>query len=260
MRNRSGNIRELVRVVGRLRGRNGCAWDRKQNHKSVIQHLIEECYELIAAINQKNSEKIKEELGDVLIQIVLHAQMQKERGNFDIYDVAGQASKKLVRRHPHVFSKGFANRTDKILHQWEKIKLSEKRHRKSLLDGVPHAMPALVRARRLQERAARIGFDWKRAQDVFDKLEEELRELKAAVKHSSKTEIEEETGDLLFTIVNYCRKMNIDAENALQKASLKFDRRFRKVEEHLKKRGELFNKNSMEYLESVWKKSKSPHK
>jgi tetrapyrrole methylase family protein/MazG family protein len=208
--------------------RNKCPWDKEQTHETLKKYLIEESYEFLESIDEKNAEHMKKELGDVLLQIFLHAEIASEANNFTIEDVFNAINKKMIERHPHVFSDAIAKTSQDVLNNWElnKIKSGEKH---SLLDGVPKAMPALVRAERLQNKSKTVGFDWDNMSDVLAKVKEEITELEECL-NDGKTKQEEELGDLLFAIVNLARHLEIDAESALQKASNKYTNRFKFIE------------------------------
>lgn len=241
---------ELVKIMEKLRGPEGCDWDRQQTHDTLKPYLIEEAYELLDAIDRHDGEEMMEELGDVLLQVVFHAQIARENGSFDIGDVIDKLNRKLLRRHPHVFgdSPGYSYR------QWEEIKSQEKRKKQaSRIGDFNAALPALSLARRLQENASAVGFDWEDAKGVMEKIKEEMRELENTLSENGK---EEEFGDLLFSIVNLARFLNIDPEVALKKACLKFARRFRKMEELLEKDGKVLEDESMETLDEYWNKAK----
>jgi len=241
---------ELVKIMEKLRGPEGCDWDRQQTHDTLKPYLIEEAYELLDAIDRHDEGEMMEELGDVLLQVVFHAQIARENGSFDIGDVIDKLNQKLLRRHPHVFgdSPGYSYR------QWEEIKSQEKRKKQaSRIGGFNAALPALSLARRLQENASAVGFDWEDAKGVMEKIKEEMRELENTLFENGK---EEEFGDLLFSIVNLARFLNIDPEVALKKACLKFARRFRKMEELLEKDGKVLEDESMETLDEYWNKAK----
>ncbi|AAD35994.1 pyrophosphatase [Thermotoga maritima MSB8] len=241
---------ELVSIMEKLRSPEGCEWDRKQTHESLKPYLIEECYELIEAIDEKNDDMMKEELGDVLLQVVFHAQIARERGAFTIEDVIRTLNEKLIRRHPHVFgdSPGYSYK------QWEDIKAQEKGKKKSSRIGeINPLVPALSMARRIQENASQVGFDWKDPEGVYEKIEEELKELKEA---KDPRELEEEFGDLLFSIVNLSRFLNVDPESALRKATRKFVERFKKMEELIEKDGLVLEELPIEKLDEYWEKAK----
>lgn len=234
----------------KLRSPEGCEWDRKQTHESLKPYLIEECYELIEAIDKKDDEMMKEELGDVLLQVVFHSQIAKERNAFSIDDVVEHLNSKLIRRHPHVFgdSSGYSYK------QWEDIKAQEKGKKKSSRVGeINPLVPALSMARRIQENAAQVGFDWDNIEGVYEKIEEELEELK---KVRSTDEAEEELGDLLFSIVNLSRFLGIDPESALRKATRKFVERFRRMEEMIERDGLVLEELSLRELDEYWNRAK----
>ncbi len=243
------DVSELVKTMKILRAPGGCDWDRAQTHESLKPYMAEEAFEVIEAVDSKESEKLKEELGDVLLQVLFHALISEEEGEFDFYDVAKALNEKLIRRHPHVFGevKGYS------YERWEEIKASEKHEKKRRLGKPNTALPGLLLARRLQENAATYGFDWKKADEVMEKVEEEMRELKEA---KTFEEQEEEIGDLIFAIVNLARHLNIDAEVAVRKASEKFARRFEKMYDMVEKEGMNFKSQSIETMEKFWQKAK----
>lgn len=226
----------LVHVIDRLLGPNGCPWDQEQTHQSLKRHLLEEVYEVFDAIDSGDQEKLLEELGDLLMQPVMHAQMEARDGRFNIDDVADAISNKLVRRHPHVFGDKVASTSDEVLRNWDAIKRQEKgdEHR-SVLEGVPRSAPALLRAHEVSKRAARSGFEWEDLPSVFGKLEEEVEELKAAIRAKDPDEIESEVGDLLFTVVNVARWSGVDSEEALRKMVDRFIGRFGHMERYAEK-------------------------
>lgn len=224
-------VDRLREIVACLRAPDGCPWDREQTHASLRGALLEETYELVDAIDNADDENLREELGDLLLHVVMHAQMAEERGAFGFDAVAAEIGEKLVRRHPHVFGDDSAADSAEVLHKWEQIKRAEKTDRHSALDGVPRALPALMRAQKVQKKAARVGFDWTHADEVLAKLEEEIAELRAAMASGHNTAVLEETGDLLFTAVNLARKLGADAELTLHAATQKFVTRFEAVEQ-----------------------------
>jgi len=247
---------ELVDIVKRLRGKNGCPWDEEQTHETLKSCLVEEVYEVLDAIDKKNDEELKEELGDLLLQIVFHAEIAGEEGRFNIDDVAHNIVKKLIRRHPHVFSNVKVKDSDEVLQNWEKIKKHE--GKKSVLEGVPNGLPALLKARRVQEKAKRVGFDWNHVDGAVEKLSEEIEEIKKAIKSTKKDKIEEEFGDLLFSIVNVSRFMNIDAEESLRKTVKKFMNRFKYIERKIAKKGQkVLKEYSLEELNDIWEEAKN---
>jgi len=249
------SIKELIEVMKTLRSENGCPWDKEQNHISLKPYLIEEAYEVIDAIDKANDEELKEELGDLLLQIIFHAQIAAEEGRFNIYDVAATIVDKLKRRHPHVFGDAKVSGTDEVLSNWEIIKKSE--GKESVLEGLPASLPALLKARRIQEKVSRVGFDWSDAKGAIEKLEEEIGELKRCIENGKQVEIEEEIGDILFSVVNVARLLKVDAEGALRKTIDKFISRFRYIESEIKKRGDRkIEEYSIEELDEMWEDSK----
>jgi len=243
----------LVEVVARLRRE--CPWDRKQTHESIRPYLIEEAYEVAEAIGSGDDGELKEELGDLLLQVVFHARMAEERGAFSVGDVVKGLVEKLVRRHPHVFGEVEVEDAEEVLERWEEIK--KKEGRESLLDGVPRSLPALLRARRVQEKASKVGFDWERAEGALGKLGEELGELEDAMRSGDRVRAEEELGDLLFSVVNLSRFLGLDPEWALHKAIDKFVARFKKVEEELAERGRDPREATLEEMDRIWDETKA---
>lgn len=253
---------QLVQVVAALRGENGCPWDKAQTHETLKSDLIEETYEVIEAIDAKSPDKLQEELGDLLMNVMLHTQIAKDQGDFSINEVVRSITDKLIRRHPHVFGNVDAKDTETVLQNWEAIKRSEPGYedRKSVLDGVPAALPSLLRAQKIQNRAARVGFDWDSVADVLPKLEEEIEEIKASVKKGDTAEIEMEIGDLLFSVVNLCRFLDLQAEEALRQAVRKFTARFQQMEETLEERGKTFKDYDLAGLDLIWEEAKRKEK
>src|SRR3990172_6465355 len=230
----SKNFDRLVEIMARLRGEQGCPWDRKQTKDSLKPYLIEEAYEVLEALEEKDPLKLKEELGALLYQILFHAQISKEEGEFDIEDILTAGSEKMVRRHPHVFGDKKAEDADEVLRQWEAIKKIEKgEERKSILEGVPPHLPALLRAHQLQARAARVGFDWEHADQVFSKVIEEMKEFEEAFRAKDRRGMEDELGDLLFALVNIGRFIEVNPEDALRKSISRFISRFRHIVEEM---------------------------
>jgi tetrapyrrole methylase family protein/MazG family protein len=245
----------LVDVMKRLRSPGGCPWDREQTHESLKPYLLEEAYEVLSAIDMHDDEELKEELGDLLLQIVFHAQLADEENRFSIDDVAESIVKKLIRRHPHVFSEVKVNGSEEVLQNWEKIKKDE--GKKSALDGVPPTLPALLKARRVQEKAKRVGFDWDNAEGAFEKVVEEVNELKKAIVEGKKGTVEEELGDVLFSIVNVSRFVDVDAEDALRNTINKFMARFQYIEKKIEKHGKKpLEHHSLGELDHLWEKAK----
>ncbi len=238
----------------KLRSNDGCPWDKEQTHQSLKPYLLEESYEVIESIDKNDTESLKEELGDLLLQPVFHAQIADENNNFTILDVIESIIKKLIRRHPHVFDNTEINSSEEQKIQWEKLKMKE--GKKSVLDGVPKTMPALIRAHRLQQKAATIGFDWNTTNQVWDKIQEELEELKAALDSNDKNNILEEYGDLLFALVNLSRFLKLDPEDTLRRATDKFCKRFKKVEKVYSSTGKDIKNASLEDMDKIWNKIK----
>ncbi len=250
----------LVNLMARLRGPDGCPWDREQTHQSLKPYLIEETYEALDAIDRDDSDGLRDELGDVLLQVVFHAQLAREDARFTLDDVAATTSEKLIRRHPHVFGKATADTPGQVVDNWEAIKSRERREKglnPSILDGIPRQLPALLRARRIQERAARSGFDWQNTDEVVDKVREEVGEFLEAWREADQTGVEEELGDLLFSLVNLARFLKICPENALRKTVRKFETRFRYIEHELAKQGRNPQDASLEEMDRLWEASKN---
>jgi tetrapyrrole methylase family protein/MazG family protein len=254
----SKRFNNLLKIMSKLRGKKGCPWDKEQTRESLKPFIIEEAYEVIEAIDEKSPEKLKEELGDLLLQVVFHAQLAKEKKEFDMEDILTTLEEKLIRRHPHVFGDVSYEDAKEVLIQWEKIKKEEKANieRESMLDSVPKELPALLRAHRLQDKASRVGFDWKHIDDVFAKVEEEIREFKGAVKDKKADEIEDELGDIFFALVNVARFLEINPEDALRKTISKFISRFRYIEEKAKEAGRELSDMTLEEMDKFWEEAK----
>jgi len=249
---------DLVQLMHTLRSPGGCPWDSEQTLPSLKPFLIEESYEVVDAIDRNDATALNEELGDFLLQAVFIAEITAEAGSFDIYDSITAIHDKLVRRHPHVFGEVTATNADEVLVNWEKLKNEERKaENKSILAGVPQSLPALLRASRLTEKAARVGFDWRRADDVFEKVDEELAETREAVAGGNREAIREEIGDLLFTVANLARKLEINAEEALQEANRKFTRRFESMESQVRGEGRNLDQLSLEQMDLLWAESKA---
>ena len=254
---------EFVTIVKRLR--NECPWDREQTHESTRHLLLEETYEVLEAIDEKNYEELKKELGDVLLQVAFNAVIAEGNGEFDLKDVINGINEKLISRHPHVFGNVKVSGTKEVLKNWEHIKLGEG-NRRSILEGVPKELPALTRAYRLQEKSSKVGFDWDTSADAFKKVKEELRESKEAAEKRKKvkriemdndlSDLEDELGDILFAIVNYARFLNINPENALRKTIRKYIKRFHYIEDTLKKKGKKITESNLEEMDGIWNESK----
>lgn len=243
----------LIEIMEKLRGPEGCPWDREQTLESLKPYLLEETYEVLEEMDN-GGDKLKGELGDLLLQIVFQSQISKEKGEFDIEDVAHGICEKLIRRHPHIFKEGIeVKNSEEVKENWDRIKASEKEHknRKSILDGIPKYMPGLMRAQKMQKKVAKVGFDWPNMDGVLDKVQEEIEELREAIKNQDKRNMKEEIGDLLFSIVNLSRSLDIEAQEALLSTINKFDKRFRYVEENCQLPGA-----SLEEMDSLWEKAK----
>jgi XTP/dITP diphosphohydrolase len=251
---------QFVELIKRLRKE--CPWDREQTNDSIKAATIEEAYEVVEAIDHQNYDELKKELGDLLLHVVFHTVIAEESNHFNIDDVIENISEKLIRRHPHVFGDKVINGSDEVKKNWEKIKLSE--GRKSILDGVPNSLPALQKAHRLQEKAAKVGFDWEKKEDVWKKVIEEINEMheieelkKKSNDTSLQTKLEDEIGDVFFALVNYARFLNVNPENALRKTNEKFVKRFRYIEEKLKEAGKSLEDSNLEEMDKFWNESKN---
>ncbi|MFO7890267.1 MAG: nucleoside triphosphate pyrophosphohydrolase [bacterium] len=247
-------FKKLVEIMKKLRSNGGCPWDQEQTHQSLKPYLLEESYEVIESIDNHDTESLKEELGDLLLQPIFHAQIAQDNGDFSIVDVIESINKKLIRRHPHVFDNTEINTSEEQKIHWERIKKQE--GKKSVLDGVPKTMPALTRAHRIQQKAATVGFDWDTADQVWEKIREEMEELKTAIDSNDQNNIFEEYGDLLFALVNLSRFLRLDPEDALRSASGKFCKRFKKVEKTYDSTGEDIKKATLEEMDKIWNKIK----
>jgi MazG family protein len=246
-------LTQLRRVMHRLRAPGGCPWDAEQSHESLLPHLIEEAYEVAEAARSGDKAHLCEELGDLLLQPFFHAEIASETGAFTIDDVARGITEKLIRRHPHVFGDAKAETSDAVLTQWDAIKIAEKGGGKEpLLHGISMGLPALIRAQKLQKKAAKVGFDWPDATPVLEKVREEADEIAQAVHEADKAQIQEEIGDLLFTVVNLARKLGVEAEVALSQANKKFTSRFNAVEERFAAEGREMSKATLEEMDAVW--------
>jgi tetrapyrrole methylase family protein / MazG family protein len=246
-------VDRLRKIVAKLRSPDGCPWDREQTHQSLKPHLVEECYELMDAIDAGDDKELKEELGDLLLQVVLHSQLAAEATRFTLDDVATVIADKLVKRHPHVFGESRLPNSEAVVRQWEVIKRSEKQERRSVLDGIPRALPALARAQKIQTKAASVGFDWNEADGALAKVREELREVESA----EEAYVEEELGDLLFAVVNFARKKKLDAEQLLNAATAKFAARFRAMERLAQDRGLEIGSLDLVEMDRLWDEAKA---
>jgi MazG family protein len=269
---------KLVELMARLRSPGGCPWDREQTYDTIKPFLLEETYEVVDAIGRRDWDELAGELGDLLLQVVFFAQMASEDGHFTIEDVVERIHTKMVRRHPHVFGDAQADTAADVLRNWEKLKTEEKKQQlaergeeykppESLLDGVSSSIPSVMEAHQLSSRAAHVGFDWKRLEDLFDKLREEMGELAAIAEQNSDSNsakqaeriaaVEDEVGDLLFTAVNIARFLTVDPESALRKTNQKFRRRFQWLERELKKAGKSPRDSSLEEMDALWTRAKA---
>lgn len=252
------DINDLISIIELLRAPGGCPWDREQTHQSIKKNFIEETYEVIEAINKQSVDGLREELGDVLMQIALHCQMEKEKGNFNFDDVCNELCEKLVVRHPHVFGDVNAENTDEALKSWDSIKQKTKgiKSQYESMVSVPRELPALMRAQKIQAKAAKVGFDWQDKDGAISKVHEEINELLNAVEHNNQSEIEDEFGDLLFSCVNVSRFLNVDSEEALTKATDKFMQRFEIVEKLASEKGINMKSSSIKELDELWDRAK----
>ena len=246
---------DLVNIVEKLRSPEGCPWDKEQTHESLLPYFLEEAYEVIESVELKDWETLKEELGDVLLHILLQAKIADETNKFNISDSLEGINNKLVNRHPHVFGDDNIDASVEAKQNWEDIKHVEKK-RKSRLDGVPNKLPALVRAQRLQEKASYAGFDHDNIEDAWEKLNEELNELKSAQEKRDIENIKEEIGDVLFSVVNLSRFFDIPAEDMLRATNQKFTFRFQKIEKELKAKGKKLENSTLDEMDEIWEKSK----
>ncbi len=252
----SEDFAKLCYIVAKLRAPDGCPWDREQTNQSLLPALIEEVYEAAEAARAQDDAHFREELGDLLLLVLMHAQIARETRRFDIEEVIEHVSEKLIRRHPHVFGTSEARDAGAVLKQWEAIKREEKTTDSHFLASLPKALPALVRAQKAQSKAARVNFDWTALRDVIAKVEEELHETRDAISLQQQESIEEEIGDLLFAVVNLARKCKIDAEMALQCATNKFVRRFNRLEDELNARGRKLGEVELAELDAIWNEIK----
>ncbi|MDC3414861.1 nucleoside triphosphate pyrophosphohydrolase [Terrihalobacillus insolitus] len=248
----------LREVIAQLRGPDGCPWDKKQTHESLRRYLIEEAYEFIDAVNRQDDENMIEELGDILLQVMLHSQIGEDAGLFTIDDVLLSITDKMIRRHPHVFADTSAQTTEEVMKNWDQIKREEKGEQSSsLLDQVPDSLPGLLKAEELQKTARKVGFDWDDPTFVWNKINEEIDEVKEAIANNDPTKLEEEFGDLFFTIVNLARHYKINPELAIETTNRKFTSRFRYIEEEVQKLGTSMEELSLETLEAYWQEAKN---
>lgn len=263
----SKSFDELVLVMKRLRAPGGCPWDAEQTYQSLSQYLLEEAYETFDAIHAAaetgDTTHLTEELGDVLLQVVFHSTIAAERGDFTIDDVAAGVAKKLVLRHPHVFGDKKLDTAEAVLDNWDELKANERaasgkseKVNDSLLDEVPVHFPALLESLKVSKKAAKVGFDWENAGQIFEKIDEEIAELRSAIEQKDEQNIDEEIGDLLFAVVNLARKLGVEPETALKKTNRKFRKRFKFIEDDLKSQGRTVEESDLAEMDSLWNKSK----
>ena len=246
---------ELVKIVSELRAPDGCPWDREQTNQSLLPYFIEEAYELIESVDEKNWENVKEELGDLLLHVVFQGSIAEQDGKFQLVESLITVNEKLISRHPHVFGDAQADEAFHAKQNWEAAKHKEK-GRDSRLDGVPKNLPALVRAQRLQQKASYAGFDWDKVEQVWEKIHEEILELKEAQLSNNKKHIEEEIGDVIFAVVNLARFLDISAENSLRKTNKKFINRFKKVEKRIAEQKKEMDDATLEEMDAIWNEAK----
>lgn len=252
----SSKLKKLVEIMEALRSEDGCPWDKKQTRESLKPYIIEEAYEIIEAIEENDPEKIKEELGDLLFQIIFQCQIGKERNEFTISDVIDSVSDKMTARHPHVFGEAEYKTADEVIAHWEVQKKREGKQRDSILEGVPGTLPSLLRAHRIQDRAARVGFDWENINDVLAKFEEEMHEFKKALAEKRQSRIADELGDIFFMLVNLSRFIDINPEDALRRTISKFIRRFRYIEMKASEQKKPLPEMTLEEMDRLWDEAK----
>ena len=253
-KNSAEKFKDLVDIMARLRGENGCPWDREQTHQSLRQYLLEEAHEVLEAIDARDDAAMKEELGDLLLQVVFHAQISAEQERFDISAIVDAIREKLIRRHPNVFGDVKINSAKEQTINWEKLKKHE--GKTSTLEGVPKALSSLLRAYRIQQKAAAVGFDWPAAEPVWDKIREEIDELRQAADSGNPDQLEEEFGDLLFSLVNVSRFLEVNPEDAMRRAIEKFVARFSQLEKEFAGQNRELNEATLEEMDAVWEKIK----
>jgi len=250
-------VKNVIKMMKRLRGKNGCPWDNEQTIASLKPYIIEEAFEVVEAIEKKNYEKIKEELGDLLLQIVFVSQIASEKGLFDINDVSDAICQKMVRRHPHIFGTVKVSSARDVTVNWNKIKVEEENPSASILEGIPKTLPALLKAHKVSYKASAVGFDWNNHNEVMEKIKEELNELNEAINDNEKSKIEEEIGDLLFSVVNLARFKGINSEIALRKTISKFKKRFKHIEDELAKANRKTWDATLDEMENLWNEAKT---
>ena len=247
------NLEELIAVIAKLRAPDGCPWDREQTHATLRPNMLEEAYEAVDAIDENDMSHLREELGDVLLQVLLHSQIASENGDFDIEDVACELKNKLIHRHPHVFGNEKIEKAQDVLKAWDRLKAEEKTERKSAMDGLSKSQAALISAQKISKRAVKVGFEWPNEDSLYECIKSEFEEFKQAKQENDKEHMEEEFGDILFAVVNLARWNKIDAEQALLKSNKKFEKRFRKMEELATK---PLTQHSFEEFDQLWKNAK----
>lgn len=251
-----GGFEKLIDIMSTLRGERGCPWDKEQTRESLKPFLVEETYEVLEAIDEGDPSKIKEELGDLLFQIIFHCQIAKERNEFDMHDVIEKITEKMVGRHPHVFGDASYETSEEVLKQWEERKKEEGKSRESILEGIPKELPSLLRAHRIQARAARVGFDWEKIEDVVKKLDEEIDEFREALIKKDQAGIEDELGDIFFVLVNISRFVGVNPEDALRKTISKFISRFRYIEMKASESGKRLSDMTLQEMDELWDEAK----
>jgi tetrapyrrole methylase family protein/MazG family protein len=253
-------FQKLVDIMSSLRGEKGCPWDREQTRESLKPFLVEETYEVLEAIDEGDPSKIKEELGDLLFQIIFHCRIAEERQEFSIDDVVRAIAEKMIGRHPHVFGEAVYETSEEVLQQWEERKKEEGKSRDSILEGIPRELPSLLKAHRIQARVSRVGFDWKETEDVIEKLDEELEEFRSALAKGDQREIEDELGDIFFVLVNISRFVGVNPEDALRKTISKFISRFRYIEMKAAESGRQLASMTLEEMDALWDEAKKTGK
>lgn len=252
------SMEDLLKIIKLLRSPDGCPWDKKQTHSSLKKNLIEEAYEVIESIDENSPEHLREELGDVLLQVVFHAEIESENNNFDFLDVVNEICQKLIYRHPHVFSNQLVKDSEEVLENWDKLKMQSKNQTYvfETMEAVCKALPSLTRSEKIQKKASKVGFDWKSPSQAFEKIIEEAKELKLAIENNDESNIEEEIGDLLFSVVNVSRLLNKDPEQLLNSSCDKFIARFKEVETFAKSSHKNLFSMSFEEMEKLWELAK----
>jgi len=262
---KQADIQKLVELMETLRGENGCPWDRKQTRESLKPMLIEEAYEVLEAIDRANASELKEELGDLLFQIIFHAQIGQERNEFHLAEIIDRLHEKMIRRHPHIFGEADIQTAQDVLKNWEDIKAAERgvesifspENKKSLLDGIPKNLPALYKANQMTAKASRVGFDWPNLEGILAKIEEEANELRREHERMDHEAMADEVGDLLFVAVNAARFVGVDPESALRRSNRKFERRFRYMESRIKQQGRRLQDASLQEMDALWEEAKA---